>query len=649
MYFHIFLVLQGWANSQYKDAATRAEQLLHTMLSLSESLRNIQATPDRVSFTSVIEAISSSEMTNIGSRAEGVLQFCQQHAPAQSRPDTIMYNAVLVAWAEQSERDCRELDMAQSNYSGHRDSSLMNLDSSYGATTAVPTNAAQRAEVLLRRMADASQHNTTVKPDVVSYLAVMQAWAKCPDPVMGVTRCRELLEEMRASGDESLTPNTMILNIVLGIVARAEGIDAAEEFLDEMKKAGNDCKVDNVTHNTYLDALVRSERPGAAQQAEEYLNEMSDAYRNGRPEMRPTSYTYNIVLNGYAKSDDPDAAQHAERVVQKMMSDSAVSDPSSVSYSTVLNVYARGGSTESAGKAVNLLGRMMDGSSSNSKPNTISFNTVIHALARSNDPDAPEKAETLLQQMIEAYKNGDESVRPTPVTYTSVMNCWAQSSVDGAAERTEAMLEQMERDAANKVLASPPNVFSYSTVINAWARSGHEDAVHRAIQTLEKMEQMTANGDKHAIPNAVCYNATLNAIARSQLPDKALRARALLDRMLTVSRNGTNKTARPNTTSFSTVINACAHSSGPSNERIKVFRIACKTFNEFMRGKYGAPTTILYVNYLMACSRLLPGGGQRSQLARDIYDDCAKRRLTNKKVNGLLQYIVSWSRPDQSS
>jgi hypothetical protein len=109
------------------------------------------------------------------------------------------------------------------------------------------------------------------------------------------------------AGDESMKPNIVTYNGVLNAWARSGtrccGVKA-EEYLDRMWELYNagDTKVkpDDFSYNTVINAISKSQNEGKAQKALRILRRMDKLYQAGNKEARPNAVTYTAVLNSCA-------------------------------------------------------------------------------------------------------------------------------------------------------------------------------------------------------------------------------------------------------------------------------------------------------------------------------------------------------------
>jgi pentatricopeptide repeat protein len=258
------------------------------------------------------------------------------------------------------------------------------------------------------------------------------------------------------------------------------------------------------SYSTVMDALARNGKVESAEQAEELLQELHDAYYETEDwAMQPNLITYNTVLTAWAKAAGSEAAEHCLRILEYMPL----------------------------------------------QPDTISYNTAMHAVARSGWTNTGERAEGLLRSMAE------QGVAVNARSYTTCMDAWSQS---GSPDRAHALLHEMEElyeSTQNKQLQ--PNCISYSTVIHAYAQSSsssqqddHNHDTDKARHAYQIFQGMRAKGVQ---PNTVTYNNLLNCFATSKAPQPELidMVGKLYQQVLTED--------MPDHYTFGTVLKACCN------------------------------------------------------------------------------------------
>jgi pentatricopeptide repeat protein len=618
-------VMRGYArHSRPRDA----ERLLDLMMSLSSCSsssgvvgdprdrdRRDRATmfrPNDVGYATVIDAYSRAQD---GPNAERILGMMKRRGGGRdddddergngNRANVVAYNAAISAWA----RSARER-RAPPPPAGGRGDDRRATPSSRSFAAAAPTpadiassrRAAEGAERLLREMwsehdisrgAKVRRGSAILLPDVVSYSAVISAYAACMDQPYGIGRARELLAELeglaaRQEVDESTTG---------GGGGRSNPSRRFEGSDDGCVGGGggrhpHGFRPNALTYNALLQAYANA---GDASSAEGVLLSMISWHASSLREeggggrfmhVRPNTRTFNVVLNALARVEGGDGGVRASellgRLVELGSSDDDGPRPDVISYNTVLAAWSksagvRPGESPSAGEggaqkrkgvvgefaaheALRLLdeieGRYLQSVESKThgrsfavKPDVISYNTTIAAFANAaqhceDGTPTARKAEEILSRMIES------GIEPDAYSYNGVLLAWARSSGGlPAARHAETILRSMKE----------PTIVSWSTVVTAYA---HADGAPRAEALLREMEENAAGsswrskGHRTPItPSVVLYNNVLHSWGVSSHGDASRNAELLLNRMEAAS-----SSPAPDAISYRLVLNALEHS-----------------------------------------------------------------------------------------
>ena len=113
--------------------------------------------------------------------------------------------------------------------------------------------------------------------------------------------------------------------------------------------------------------------------------------------------------------------------------------------------------------------------------------------------------------------------------------------------------------------------------------------------------------------------------ARSNHPEKSTKVYAIHMQMCRLHEEG-NANLKPNASSFTIIINACAFSADvykSKNEKASILQIAVDTMEELRQSPYANPTDITYGTFMKACYRLLGASDkvQLNALLRSTYAD----------------------------
>ena len=508
-------VLDGWCKSQYKDAATQAEDLLHKMVSLgihsvkhynmvlnrvassgksnsgvvAERLLNelidmfksgnTPISPDRNSFNTVIKAYANPGIKNGSRNAKRILSMMEnpskyglEKIASEIEPDKVSCTSIMMAWANGNEHGACDVD------------------------------AGAKAEQLLKRMEKVYQNkgDLRMRPDTATYNAVIKVWGKCGHP-LAAEKSEEILNKMLAQYDEEgknadIMPGDITFNSVIHNIATSVDVDSpqrAQNILEKMQYCYErgliDYRPDIITYNSVLNALAKSNRVGSAQEAEEMLDNLEKAYDSGAWNIEPDVYSYNTVISAWSNCNDEYSAQRAVALLDRMS--------------------AR--AKEKKSKV---------------KPDLRTYNTVLHAWSQSSERNAPIKALGLLELMFRLYDNGNEDAKPDVLSFSTVINAFSKSKFSGKAQECQNLLRRMQRLYNDGDENMKPNIFVYSSVLNACAytfgkSNEKEEALNIGIETWEELR------DSDIQPNHVAYGSYLRICRRLMSHDDARRTQFL--------------------------------------------------------------------------------------------------------------------------
>ena len=273
------------------------------------------------------------------------------------------------------------------------------------------SSAANRANLLLQRMEDSYHNgNTRLKPDLLSYNTVLDAFSKEGD----AKSAERLLSRMITTADVDIKPDAHSYTSVLTAWGRS------------------------------------SNKVKAVRRAEDLFNiEIEGRYANGRSDFRANTSCYNALINVWSKSNERKALYRVTQLLETMEElgfqggDSEV-QPNSRTYTTVLDTLAKSKNYKAYDMSLEILQRMEHFYSEgySVRPCTRAYTIVLSTIARSRRRDKATKAFELLHKMEREYKAGNVSCRPNVISYNSVLNAAAFSSKD---------CEQGEQEEAFKV------------------------------------------------------------------------------------------------------------------------------------------------------------------------------------------------------
>jgi len=282
--------------------------------------------PDRISYNTVLLSYVASQEPNAPERAEVLLREMLESDYLQ--PDAISYNIVVQAHLNDISEKAAE--KAQEWVERMRQDGVVKPDV-YTYTLIIQAWAQlgnpERAFELLKEMND-------VQPNRVTYTAVLQAYCHAKQP----QKAQQLLEDMIQLSDQypEVRPDCVTFSALIdgwAVVAEEQpeqAVEAALSLLQRMQDLSSswpETAPNARTYTSVLTTLARSRQWEACHQAFQLLRDMSSS----EP---PNLIHYNAVLDAYAKSPRADKAIHALKVWNHMKQNGVVGD--SISYNSIL-------------------------------------------------------------------------------------------------------------------------------------------------------------------------------------------------------------------------------------------------------------------------------------------------------------------------
>ena len=350
-------VLYAYAQSNKSDAPPKAEELLREMMT-----EDNQAQVDTTSFNIVLHAWAKSKQPHAPFRAQELLTHMETLSlagNAKVRPDVYSYTTVIQAWVAQLRQRYRRregqsrgnhFDKTQQRPSSSSSSSSSSNGDSDDATKK-PMDAARAAKEILVKM-EAQQ----LQPNQVTYTSVMTAlcWSGKPqeahelllDLLERFKQQQEMVGDSLSAASMLVKPDTITFSAVMdGWVKNSHTVpDASERVLElfhTMKywhaQGYTDMGPNSRTYTSVMSALAKSRTWDACLQAKNLLAEVPDG--------GPTVFHYNAVLDAFAKSPRADKARHAKAILEEMMNASAGGkhpsvSPDLISFNTVISACA---------------------------------------------------------------------------------------------------------------------------------------------------------------------------------------------------------------------------------------------------------------------------------------------------------------------
>eukprot|EP00571_Detonula_confervacea_P002530 CAMPEP_0172318850 /NCGR_PEP_ID=MMETSP1058-20130122/36021_1 /TAXON_ID=83371 /ORGANISM="Detonula confervacea, Strain CCMP 353" /LENGTH=831 /DNA_ID=CAMNT_0013033769 /DNA_START=163 /DNA_END=2655 /DNA_ORIENTATION=- len=512
-------VLDAWCKSRSMGAEAKAEELLNRMASAGRRNSFASDVRDVRHYNNVMNRIATNGKSNAGGQAERLLD--DLIASYKSRGE--------------SSGDDSTTASASAVLAPNR-SSFNTVIKAYAK--AGGANAATNAKRILNMMENPGSLGLQnlalqIMPDKISYTSVLMAWANTRGDSSAGEKAEELLgqmQEMYEGGNGDVKPDTVTYNAVLKVWGKCGHSDAgerSEEILNKMLQlyeAGDpDVIPDDFTFNSVIHNIANSNVVDSHKRAIRLLEQMEQSCETGLIKARPDIISYNSVLNAFAKNGGPESAQHAEEMLDSLENDSGVWNirPDVYSYNIVISAW---GNCGDANKAVALLDRMTSRTNEGKadlKPDVTTYNSILHAWSQSSDRNAPVKALGLLEIMLRLHEGGDRSANPDVLSFTTVINAFSKSNYPRKARQTRELLRRMKQLYDDGQKNMQPNIYVYAAVLNACAytfgRSEQkEDALKIGIETYEELQ---SSGIK---VNHVAYGSFIR-VCRRLMTDDSLK------------------------------------------------------------------------------------------------------------------------------
>jgi pentatricopeptide repeat protein len=261
---------------------------------------------------------------------------------------------------------------------------------------------AEKADRLLRRMEELYQEGrTSVAPDVITYITVMNAHAADSKSPGNARKAQDILDEMNErylDGEDDMKVSTKSIKVVIdawiktndpNAMDQAEAVLEMYEDMDEFQEPADD----EIVQDIYRSMLFGFTKHKDPHRAEEYLSEMVSLG------LKPDCFCYDRVIEAYTQLNGPDSFERTCAVFELM---------------------------EQCRKDGDVM------------PNERVYTSFIRALTKAKVKGLARKATTVLKKMNELHQQGNRSIKPTTFTYNAVLNACADSINDDDSDNMEA-------------------------------------------------------------------------------------------------------------------------------------------------------------------------------------------------------------------
>ena len=547
---------------------------------LRSALKKGTSRPPPEAFESIILAwlsdadAGATDITAAAGRAEQLLDEME----LVHQPNGVIYRKLIDAWCSAAMREELGSENASTNgeLSGEAvvaDNSLLDqvdrdigerqkkkeMENAYNRAK----NAAQHAGKILDRMENLYLETRIddLLPGVSQYKGVINAWkvlGSSKEVEDAIRQTEKRRDEMFAASEidtglsgskKAIASHKDILKIVMrlddetlskSLVYRRFGrvVEVDGEGNEKVTDPGY-LGVTTSTHNYNLiiDALAKSGKPWAGEQAEAILEYMVDRYSSGENMyIRPSQITLNACVNAHAMSPKADSAKRAEALLDKLAKWRLEYKSNLYADCTTYNSIIKAWGLSRSADAVQNAERVFAELEKNGRvaPDEISYSSLLNVYAKSSwkDSSAANKAENLLLKMHQEHQQSDENIAPSVRCFNAALDAHARSRDKSAGRRALKLLSLME-DMKHTSGSSEflPDVWSYNLVIKALSKGGDRTSAKQALEVLERMEKWSKGGNERIAPDLITYNTVIDAFAKSRNKGSAEAAEGLYYRM----------------------------------------------------------------------------------------------------------------------
>jgi pentatricopeptide repeat protein len=368
----------------------------------------------------------------------------------------------------------------------------------HSLATSGQVGAAARAQELLQRI-EALHHEGyyAVKPDVSSYNAVLNAWAKAFDDPEATQRAMELLNDMQ--------PNLISYNTLLWGLCQRGMISEALRVFQRMQ---DDYTPDLITYNSLLYGHAQANQP---HEAHALLQQLLSSQSTHSPDI----ISWNTVLYAWTKTGH---ATKAHQVLQLLQQQHKAGNlqvaPDVYSYTTVLS---------SMTTSQDALALWRDMQQAGIPPTVVTYTTLFDVLSKSSGGDHLHEAQALVQHLLESGHEVDTAVLTAAMACLdehTALKLWETLPTQADPRTYTQLLKAVSLPTALRLLQELPglNVIHYNVVI-----SKMEDNVVLARSVYQDMST------RHVSPTLVTYHALLRVCCASNEAEALPMAVQLMD------------------------------------------------------------------------------------------------------------------------
>jgi hypothetical protein len=547
-------VLKAWSNSPEDQGASRAAEILHLMLELTNGYnikhrKRIQ--PDAVSFGTVITAFAKRRQPEASELIleEAVAYFTNKHG-GSGVDLTQCWNSACFAWAQSGVPDAPERTEAlleEAVRAGNNEQIFVRPDTAtYAACieahlSSARPNRVEKAEGHLRAMVNAlpSQSPTRLQlqtkclaaiPTIKEFDTVIHAWYRCQTEYEGdgihsnggrrpfgyaATHATNLLLtalELTERQFAMCAPATGTFNMCIDTWCNTSKACVAAAL--QLRRASKNNAAPNAVA---VDAASRSHEQTMRDQAVSTVLKAVELLAMAEVRVLSNDFSYSTVIHALCRVENADCSVQAARTLERLEREV---DERDLSWpSTAVHLYT----------------------------------TVVSALGKVGSADAAELALKLLRGIPQ---DGKRAIHDKIKIYTGVLSAFSklpgQRSGIVAAELFVELLA-LDKDPESNVTL---DTIVFERVLWALASAGNTLAASQACEVLTVMLDLHLSGRPHIEPSTHCFNACIQALVECR--DEAHTVYAVeLIKAIVEKYDNKNLAQLPSPAAFYKVIRSC--------------------------------------------------------------------------------------------
>lgn len=448
-----------------------------------------------------------------------------QHPRIVPAPDRYSYNALLGAWAANPlpvahDRVLQIFQEMEDSEHVQPDAYTYNIVMTSYANRATEYGAAKGAEDFLLKFSDQHMKGLLNKgPETISFNIVMRAWSNSGDD-KGAERALEifnLMKKLQAEGHERVKPDSISLLAVMSAFAKKGDVEMTENLFRNSDVSGDrtsccHCLIsayansnrpdagecaerllaemtpNEWSHPAVLKAYAKADRPDAAHLCEDFLGRAVEKYLSYESELRPSRNSFNIVLQAWqVHSNKIVAAERSLALLRDMRSLAKQwmlqTKPDASTYHYVIKLWSH----VDVGKAEELLA---EAELFKLNPSVDSYNAILRALAVNVTNHSMDKVLSFFHAM-------ERKGVATQAGYNTVLRAYTTNPSPSSKRQALELLDRMERGARDGIRTMRPNMLTYVCILNQLSICPNEDDVRMGANIFNRMQQL------HNDPNAV--------------------------------------------------------------------------------------------------------------------------------------------------